>query len=384
MRKSWLQTFLTVVVLFGVTTLLYLYTAGYRINRDDQTIDIKRTGMVGAKSIPEGAKIYIDGIIFGATDNTIPGLEPKTYTLRMVKNGFVAWTKTVEVFPELVTDITAVLVSQSPRLEPLTNTGARSPSISPTLSKIAFFSKDATSPGVWVIPLVNEGLNLFRSNANNILEDTFYNQYSEGTSIEWSPDEKNILIEILAGEESRFYNVDLTDGTAQATASPELLRESWRTELLEKRSDFIERIEIPEEMVAIATRTDTVWAPDNKKFLYRVVTVSEFEYRVYNMEKPLPVGEKVDTLVFTTSTLDPQPKVNWYSDSFHLILAELEEQSGTGKVSLIRIDGSNLTEVYNNTLHSDRVFSAPGGDKLIILTSFKSGDQTDLYTVGIR
>jgi hypothetical protein len=35
-------------------------------------------------------------------------------------------------------------------------------------------------------------------------------------------------------------------------------------------------------------------------------------------------------------------------------------------------------------LYSDRAFSTPGGDKIIILTSFKSGDQTDLYTVSIR
>ena len=30
------------------------------------------------------------------------------------------------------------------------------------------------------------------------------------------------------------------------------------------------------------------------------------------------------------------------------------------------------------------VFAVPSGDKIIVLTSFKSGEQTDLYTVGIR
>ena len=60
------------------------------------------------------------------------------------------------------------------------------------------------------------------------------------------------------------------------------------------------------------------------------------------------------------------------------------ENEKRGFIILIRIDGTNKTEIYNNTLLSDQVYSAPGGDKLIILTSFKSGDQTDLYTVSIR
>jgi hypothetical protein len=59
-----------------------------------------------------------------------------------------------------------------------------------------------------------------------------------------------------------------------------------------------------------------------------------------------------------------------------------EENWGT--ISLIRIDGTNKVEVYSQSLHSQKVFSVPSGDKIIILTTFKSGDKTDLYTVGIR
>ena len=87
----------------------------------------------------------------------------------------------------------------------------------------------------------------------------------------------------------------------------------------------------------------------------------------------------------TTDIDSPQPKISWYTDSLHLILVEGDvEKEKKGIISLIRIDGSNKAEIYNNTLYSDRAFSTPGGDKIIILTSFKSGDQTDLYTVSIR
>ena len=122
-----------------------------------------------------------------------------------------------------------------------------------------------------------------------------------------------------------------------------------------------------------------------KKFLYTKQNGDKLEYWVYNFEIPLPVGEKANSLVMTLDANSPQPKINWYTDSFHLILVEGNvEEEKKGVVSLIRIDGSNKSEIYNNTLYSDKAFSTPGGDKVIILTSFKSGDQTDLYTVSIR
>lgn len=383
LQAKWFKSLLIMLILLGMSIGLYLYASGYRISRDEGgPIDLTITGLINAKSIPEGANVYVDGILRTATDGTVPGVEPGFHNLSIVKNGFVTWNKNLEVFPELVTDITAVLVSQSPRLEPLTNTGARQPTISPSLNKLAFFSKDGTAPGVWVIPLTGEALSLFRTNPYVVLEDSPTNFFSRGKTLEWSPEEDLLLVEDVNG---LFHIVDLDSGTAVATATPELLREEWALELSEKRVDFIERLDIPEELREVATADTTQWAPDDKKFLYKTNTGGSIEYRIYNMEKPIPIGEKVETVAFTIPSDQPQPTVTWYADSFHLILAEGNiEETQRGTVSIIRIDGTNKTELFSNTLYSDRVFSSPGGDKVVILTSFKSGEQTDLYTIGIR
>ena len=382
MEKRTVITIISAILIFAATTVLYLYTAGYRLDKEKNKIDLSRTGMIGAKSIPEGANIYVDGQLTSATNDTISAVTPGKHTLRMLKNGFVTWTKEIEVFPELVTDITAILVSQTPRLEPLTNTGARLPTISPSLSKLAFFTKDSTSPGVWVIPLTNAGLSLFRSTPYAALEDTAYNFYSDGKAIEWAPDEKSLLV---LDAKDNYYLVDLNANTAESTSAPELLRQTWNQELAKKRADFIAKVNLPQELKEIATALDTIWSPDDKKFLYTETTGTTISYKVYNMEKPLPVGEKVETVVFTIDTKNPKPKVSWYADSFHLILIEnYSDQEYKGTIGLIRIDGTNKTVVYNNSMYSDMVFSAPGGDKIIVLTSLKSGEQTDLYTVGIR
>lgn len=371
-------------MLFVITAGIFLYTAGYRIGKNGMgnNFDITQTGMINVKSIPDGANVYLNGELKTATNGAIAGLTPGKYTLKILRNGFVTWEKEIEVFSQLVTDITAILVSQSPRLEPLTNTGARIPTISPTLSKLAFFTKDGGYPGVWVISLTGDTLNLFRSNASAVLEDTVSRIYSNGLSIEWSPDETEIMVQ---DENENFYVVTVQDGEVITVADPEVVREEWIAETTKKRLDFIEKLEIPAELQEIAVAPDTVWAPDGKKFMYKVHAGGNTEYHVYNMEKPLPIGEKVENIALVVPSASAQPTVSWYADSFHLILVETAaETPNRGMVSLVRIDGTNKTEIFNNNLYSTNVFSAPGGDKLILLTSFKSGDQTDLYTVGIR
>ena len=381
--KDALQTILTIAIIGGITTVLYLYTSGYRLQKNEnQTIDLTKTGMVNAKSMPESANIYLDGKLMTATNDTVAGIEPGVHNLKISKKGFVEWKKDIEVFPELVTDITAILVSQTPRLEPLTNTGARNPIISPTLTKLAYFSEDSAEPGIYIIPLSGINVNLFRSNSNLAIKDTKVTSYSKGVSIEWAPEETQILVE---GPNKIFYVVDLAKNTAQTTGSPELLKKSWKDSILKKRNDMLNELSLSNEIKTLALSDEAMWAPDDKKFLYRNKVGNMYEYIVYNLEKPLPIGEKMENKVMETKVIDKQPFISWYPDSFHFVVVESDiENTQRGVISLIRIDGTNKTEVYSNTLLSERVYSTRDGDKLVILTSFKSGNQTDLYTVGIR
>lgn len=377
-----IETLLTSILLVGLSTALYLYTAGYRLRKDSDFIDLTKTGMVNAKSLPDGASVYIDDEIRTATDDTVAGLEPGTHTLKIVKKGFVEWTKEIEIFEQLVTDVTAVLVSQSPRLEPLTNTGADNPSISPSLSKLAYFSFDTEEPGIWIVPLTGS-VGPFRTNPTIAIQDTISVKYSAGKEITWSPDENELLVE---GQGNVFYLIDLAANTAETTSKAQAIKDEWALEVKEKRQAFLENIkDVSDEIKTLALSEKVMWTPDEKKFLYTEQVGDQLEYRVYNFEDPLPIGEKVETVVFRKNIDETQPKLNWYTDSFHLIMVEGNvEANKNGTISLIRIDGTNKTEIYNNTLHSDTVFSTPGGDKVIISTSFKSSGQTDLYTVSIR
>ena len=119
--KSYSKIFI-LVVLLGTTTLLYLFLAGWRPNLDlsggyfQPSVNVKQTGMISAKSNPQAANVYLDGKLITSTNNSLSGIQPGKHNLRIVKNGYVEWQKDIEVFPELVTDITAVLISQTPRI----------------------------------------------------------------------------------------------------------------------------------------------------------------------------------------------------------------------------------------------------------------------------
>jgi hypothetical protein len=386
-NKDVIQMAVTGMSLLALTTTIFLYAGGYRLKKDKENnvVQIRSTGMVSVKSIPEGANVYINGVLATATNNTISGVEPGKHQLKVVKNGYSPWSKEIEVFPELATDITAVLISQTPRLEPLTSTGAKMPTLSPTLTKLAFLSEDAEAPGIWVVSLSEGTLNLFKSTPSVVLKDTLLTKYSLSKSMEWSSDEKSLLIQLNDG---RYQLFNLSDKTIKSVLIDDgiaKLKEAWDTDILEKRKLFIEKLDIPQELKELAVTKDSLWAPDQKKFLYKKINGDQTEYRVYNSEKPLPVGEQVDAVVFSTKTTDPQAQANWYSDSFHLILTEGNiETDKKGIIYIIRIDGTNKTEIYNNTLYSNQAFVAPGGDKVVVLTSFKSSGQTDLYTIGIR
>lgn len=93
---------LVIIVILGSTTLLYLFLAGWRpsfiFTESSPTFEVKQTGMISAKSDPQGANVYLDGKLLTATNNTLSGIQPGKHKLRIVKNGYVDWEKEIEVF----------------------------------------------------------------------------------------------------------------------------------------------------------------------------------------------------------------------------------------------------------------------------------------------
>ncbi len=373
MKRFW---YLVIIIglMAGAAVVIVLFARGYKFDLSNGSLE--KTGMILTKSRPDGAKVFLDGKLVTATNNPIQGLKQGKYNLKIVKDGFFEWEKKIEVKEELVTEVDALLIPLSPALNPLTSTGVRSPTLSSNRDRIAF-SKSGEKSGIYTLSLSGgqQLLGFLRANINPLVLDTKDITFSAAEKIFWSPNDAEMLVQM---NQQGFYRLRLSpEGTVEATSSAAPTIKEWDEIQQAKRRLMASRVKIPRNLEKIATASATPWSPDENKFIYRRENEEATEYWVYDGTEPLPVARNRNNMILRTA--EPERlKISWFADSQHLILIE------DGAISLIEIDGANKTQVYSGHLASDEVFPTPGGDKLIILTSFIEGTAPNLYAISLR
>jgi len=359
------------------------YAKGYRfiVNPESEetiSIEVKKTGILAVRSIPDTAKILLNGELKDVTNTTLSSLTPGKYLLQVEKAGYEPWKKDIEVFEDLVTDITATLVLKGGGLNPLTNGGVLKFQLSNNGEHIAYTSKGEEKSGLWVLQLSNRPVNIFQTNKKLVAVDQPNYSFSDATDIVWSPDDQKIMLKFT----DNFYMlVDLSKPALQAPVTytnPQDVFTAWKeTELKNKRSRIIS-LEVPAELTDIAITGNSTWSPDGEKFYYLQNTDdNKTVVKVYDFKTPLPIGESRYNEPLIVNSVD-LPKIFWFSDSEHLLLVKGDS------VSFVRIDGSNFVEVFNGSIIGDKAYPTPGGDRIVILSKFKSDTPENLYTISIR
>ena|SRR3989344_5359502 len=389
--KSFKLRFLPIILTLSTVTFLtilsLLYAKGYRllVNVSNTGHDIyptprivlRKTGILAVRSIPDSAKVYMNDNLVDITNATLSSLSPGKYNLKVIKEGFEIWQKEVVVFEDLVTDITALLVLKGGGLNPLTNTGVSDFALSKNGEMLAYLTKGEEKPGLWVLQLSDSPLNIFQTNKRVLALDSDKFSYSSGEALFWSPDDQEILVKM----NDRGYL--LLDTAKPPTQIPIILSRTqdifnkWENLDLENKLSNAEGLMIPNNIKISAVSANSVWSPDGEKF-YLVEKDSEYNIiMVYNFEDPLPIGESRINLT-AKFKVDQTPNIFWYSDSKHLIFV-------TGRtISLVNIDGTNLVELFSGDVIGSKAYSSPSGDKVIILSKFKSDAPENLYTISIR
>ncbi|MEK7649341.1 MAG: hypothetical protein AAB367_00030 [Patescibacteria group bacterium] len=112
-------------ILFWALTSLFLilgiplifYSFGYRLDRESDTWTIARAGGLSLAPIPTtGVSIFVDGILEHETnifsrELFLQGLTPRKYRVRLEKEGYYPWEKTLRVYPATVARAEALLIS---------------------------------------------------------------------------------------------------------------------------------------------------------------------------------------------------------------------------------------------------------------------------------
>lgn len=367
-RHTLLPIFGVLAALILVTTGVFLYAQGYRLDFGKHTLTA--TGVILAKSLPDGAKVTIDGELTAVTNSPISDVTPGTHRLKIAKDGFFAWEKEVEVKAGLVTEASALLPPLSPSLTAVTQEGARLVTRSPSGTKAAYLSKNK----IYLLSLTNQLFGFLRTSPQEVGEETADFPFAAVNELLFSPDEDQILV--LAGTKAILFT--LGTSTPSTVSDPAPLVETWSKTTADRGKDRVSGLGIPKDLSTQALDPSTSWSPDEKKFLYfKMNAAGKREFWVADFTSPLPIGENKNQKIWET---DPTSslKLFWLADSEHFIMLE------NGTVSLIDLDGSNKHDLFKGALAEPVALSSSDLSRIIIITSLSPTSPPNLYAIGLR
>jgi len=426
--RSFLISFVTVCIIFGTAAAIIAYGRGYRFDFGNRALN--STGLIVVQSDPSGAQILVNGELKSATQATLT-VSPGWYDITIAKEGFQPWKKHVKVQGEVVNKIEALLLPVNPSLTALTVNGVVSPALSPDGSKLAYVVPDqpqatisgtlsSTRPGVWILDLVDKPLSLNRD-AKQIAQSNGID--FSGSRLEWSPDNKEVLVTLPVQVGAVSGNAYLLD-TDQLNSSPRLvsiktIQTDWQTIKEQRMKEQFATI--PPEFMETASTSASILAlsPDETKILYEATASAELpqiitppligtnsteENRslkphtiyVYDIkeDRNYPIGDttvykatvrptptpRAGTKAQTSAVTEPATTLRWLPSSHHLVFVAKE------RVQIMDYDGSNVRTAYAGPFWDSFAVPWASGGKIVILTNLNSGATSvnNLYVVNLR
>lgn len=358
------------VVIFGAAGVAVFLAKGYTFSTSQKRII--GTGIISATSEPSSASVFIDGHLTTATNATISSLPPKKYTVKIVKEGFIPWERTVEVKEGLVTELKVTLFPAIPTIYPLTYNGVKNPTLSPDGSKLAFVVPEGKKAGVWVWTMAkNQPIAFARSSEPHQAARSLGNLNFTESQLEWSPDSKQIIATVENNKyllESESFSTDPRDITPTLAST----LKSWSDDT--KVKEDARRLIIKDlDVKKIASESAILkWSPDETKFIY-AASVNKKDQVINN-------AKVYDTESSTIYELPPAKLHSWLPDSSHIILIE------DGTISIVDLDGTNRAVIYAGNFLNDFVFPWPDSSRLVLMSTFPTptASEPNLYGINLK
>ena len=208
---------LTIVFFLLISPIAILYTSGYRYDFDNKSL--QKIGMIIIKTTPENADIYLnDQYVANKSPYKESSLFPDTYNVKISRDGYNSWEKSLTVKSKLVTWISYARIFL---LDPPTRTVAErlEPAdfaLSPNYNKLAYVASDLSGPELWVTDIETLDQNKIFS------AESLSGNYKKGslTNLRWSPNNRNVLFDLTSGNIIRHFIVDIEKPT-ESTLMPQ-------------------------------------------------------------------------------------------------------------------------------------------------------------------
>lgn len=382
----------TAFVVLG-TYLISFFARGYQISFNNGPI-LKATGLLSATSKPKSASVFINDRLITATDDTI-NLPPDTYNIKITKDGFLPWQKTIKIKKETVYQTDTQLFSSAPDLKPISLSGAINPSVSPDGTKIIYAVASASASidnGLYQIEL-NDNIIPFNKNLPRQIASNFPNIDWSKFTFTFSPNSR----QILANFKNTTYLISLDSPITQkslqdVTLRLSLIKEDWNNQTIQTIASKLERV--PNDIknfISTDSAKNVSFSSTEDKILYLAKTdgqikkdlitpppaqstqtqsreIKKGNYYVYDLK------DDTNFLIGGSSALQ---NPFWLPNSNNIVFVEDK------KIKVIEYDGTNKSTIFSGDFNPSTVFSWSDGNRIIILTSAYSS-LPNLYSITIR
>ena len=434
--------FSAVILAVGTYIAIQYATGALRISRNGI---MQGSGLLSATSDPQGAELLLDGRLVSATNDTIY-LEPKSYEVKIAKEGFTDWQKTLEVLPEVVTQANARLFPAAASLTPLTFSGVSNLLPSPDGQKLLYYvaSQSAVQKnGLYVMELTSNTFSLQRGPRQILQADSRYN--IQAADIIWSPDSTELLV--MTKQKEVLLTLDQThtlDQLPDVSFRRRQILSQWEEEMYLRERQYLSTF--PPAIIAMATESakNTYFSPNKKSLLYTATAsatlapdlippvpgasnqtqVRELKpgyIYVYDREEdrnfelgPEPVSTQSGTKALLATDLLNRDPVTYVASPSAFTRLQASESAKTAQnfrryhsplfantfqwfpdsqhllfvadnsVRVIEIDGTNNISLYAGPFDNNFLYPWPDGNRALITTSFSPTAAPNLYAIELR
>lgn len=396
MKRLVISTILILVLILIGTGIGIYYARGYRFDPQNPKAILQGTGLLVLTSKPDGARVYVDDHLTTATNNTI-NLQPGTYQVRIEKDGYFPWKKSIEIKKEAVSQANATLFPTAPRLESITTTGALNPVLDATGSLIAYTvsSASADKNGIYTFNMSTPSILPLGGGSSQIANDVLARLSS--ATLSFSPDGTELIASVAGTLNPTAYLLSaksFNSNPQDITATLDQTLSEWTTQQAIKDQKLIDSLPRKIRTVATSYFGNPVISPEEDKILYTASasaslpilinprlpgTNSTPEQRAIKEGNIYIYDMKEDRNYLLSTKEDAPEKYLWHPDSGHLFYIK------TSNINIVEYDGQNLTTVYAGPFVNGFVFPWPNGSSVVILTNLNiPGAPYNLYRISLR
>lgn len=395
-RHSLTIIFLVGFFIISSTYLISIFARGYRFSlKNGFTLD--PTGIISAVSSPKGASVYIDDKLVTATDDTF-NLSPGVYHLKIAKDGFNPWQKTITVKPETVYQADIQLFSSVPDLKPVTLTGAINPAANIDSTKIVYAVASASAVkdnGLYLIQSTGLPISLIRGDTQQLATNSATTNWPDFT-FTFSPNSRQILATNAKTKTNYLLSLDSpisSQKLADITKNLKDIYTDWQTQTSLIINNKIERL--PAELrplVATASAKDVQYSSKEDKILYLAQTDGDIKD---NLITPPPaqstqtqnrqvnagnyyVYDIKDDTNFLIGSQKNISQLSWIPNSSNLLFVQDQD------LKVVDYDGTNQQTILTSNFNQNCIYPWPDGSKVIILTNLSLSSVENLYSLSVK